>query len=282
MASVRIDDEDYFTDQLQAWAVPDTVKNRLARGGFKTISLLAHAIPSLEHLEPFLVSVLGRPAGSDPAAPLFTPEAASLRRVVKECISQVSPAGSSAIATPSPGTAVPKKSLDAADINKLVQDFQGKYPSELLRPDIMPSRAFLSAVKDAVSSDHMRWFSWRVRTSEADGVAFTERRRPRTDSQMLASLLAPSAEEEFLIDIPMQAPMESVVRKFFDRLCIALAMLDACHLLPLRKLMEKFVGLATMVPIDRTLRGPTLPRSWKRIAPCGWRSGLCNETTNGL
>ncbi|CAE6949854.1 unnamed protein product [Symbiodinium natans] len=110
----------------------------------------------------------------------------------------------------------------------------------------MPSRAFLSAVKDSVSSDHMRWFSWRVRTSEADEVAFAERRRPRTDSQMLASLLAPSAEEEFLIDIPMQAPVESVVRKFFDRLCVALAMLDACHLLPLCKLMEKFVGLATM------------------------------------
>ena len=52
--------------------------------------------------------------------------------------------------------------------------------------------------------------------------------------------------------------MESVIRRYLDRMSYALALLDACHLLTLKKLSEKFVGLAMTVPLDRSLRGPTL------------------------
>ena len=78
--------------------------------------------------------------------------------------------------------AVAKPKLQAADVATLVADFGRKYPSELLRPEVMPSVTFLGLVKEAVDNKQVSWVSWRLRTSEADEQALTERRKPRTDS----------------------------------------------------------------------------------------------------
>ncbi|CAE7784998.1 unnamed protein product [Symbiodinium sp. CCMP2592] len=254
-SSVMLDDPAAFTGLLTRWAVPDVVKDKLHDAGYNTMALLAHALPSLDDLEAFVEALLGRAAGMDPTVPIFSPEAAALRRVLKECVNLAGPAGASSPAAPTPAAARPK--LQAADVNSLVVEFSRKYPSELLRPEVMPSLSFLNAVKDAVDSKQLSWISWRLRTSESDEQALTERCKPRTDSQMLQSLLGP-VSDELVVDVPQNLPLESVIRRYLDRMSYALAVLDACHLLTLKKLSEKFVSLATAVPIDRSLRGPTL------------------------
>ncbi|CAE7307255.1 unnamed protein product [Symbiodinium sp. CCMP2592] len=254
-SAVMLDDPAAFTGLLTRWAVPDAVKDKLHDAGYNTMALLAHALPSLDDLEAFVESLLGRAVGADPTVPIFSPEAAALRRVLKECINLAGPAGASSPAAPTPAAVRPK--LQAADVQSLVVEFSRKYPSELLRPEVMPSLPFLNAVKDAVDSKQLSWISWRLRTSESDEQALTERRKPRTDSQMLQSLLGP-VSDELVVDVPQHLPLESVIRRYPDRMSYALAVLDACHLLTLKKLSEKFVSLATATPIDRSLRGPTL------------------------
>ncbi|CAE7451467.1 unnamed protein product [Symbiodinium sp. CCMP2592] len=254
-STVMLDDPAAFTGLLTRWAVPDAVKDKLHDAGYNTMALLAHALPSLDDLEAFVESLLGRAVGADPTVPIFSPEAAALRRVLKECINLAGPAGASSPAAPTPAAARPK--LQSADVQSLVVEFSRKYPSELLRPEVMPSLPFLNAVKDAVDSKQLSWISWRLRTSESDEQALTERRKPRTDSQMLQSLLGP-VSDELVVDVPQHLPLESVIRRYLDRMSYALAVLDACHLLTLKKLSEKFVSLATAIPIDRSLRGPTL------------------------
>ncbi|CAE7286514.1 unnamed protein product [Symbiodinium sp. CCMP2592] len=223
-SAVMLDDPAAFTGLLTRWAVPDAVKDKLHDAGYNTMALLAHALPSLDDLEAFVESWLGRAVGADPTVPIFSPEAAALRRVLKECINLAGPAGASSPAAPTP---------------------------------VMPSLPFLNAVKDAVDSKQLSWISWRLRTSESDEQALTERRKPRTDLQMLQSLLGP-VSDELVVDVPQHLPLESVIRRYLDRVSYALAVLDACHLLTLKKLSEKFVSLATAIPIDRSLRGPTL------------------------
>ena len=253
--SIMLDDPAAFTNLLARWAVPDAVQVKLRDAGYSTVALLAHALPSLEDLEAFLESLLGRAPGSDPLIPIFSPEAAALRRIIKECVNLASPSSTGPVHAPNPAVAKPK--LQAADVATLVADFGRKYPSELLRPEVMPSVTFLGLVKEAVDNKQVSWVSWRLRTSEADEQALTERRKPRTDSQLLHSLLSPISDE-LVVEIPQHLPMESVIRRYLDRMSYALALLDACHLLTLKKLSEKFVGLAMTVPLDRSLRGPTL------------------------
>eukprot|EP00439_Symbiodinium_sp_Y106_P035901 s6644_g4.t1 len=118
--SIMLDDPAAFTNLLARWAVPDAVQVKLRDAGYSTVALLAHALPSLEDLQAFLESLLGRAPGSDPLIPIFSPEAAALRR--------------------------------AADVATLVADFGRKYPSELLRPEVMPSITFLGLVKEAVDN----------------------------------------------------------------------------------------------------------------------------------
>ena len=251
----KLDDRDAFANLLERWCVPPEVRQKLQDSGFCTIALLAHALPGVEHLEDFLENLLGRAPGSDPTTPVFSPQAAALRRLVKECLRLAEP-GSPAVPT-SPLGAAAKNRLQSADVAKLVAEFGKKYPSELLSPDLMPSLSFLNLVKEAVDANQICWISWRLRTSQADEEAFTEKRRPRTDSAMLQALLTP-AQDDLMVDVPRHLPLESVVRRYLDRMSVALALLDACHLLALKKFAEKFAGLATAVPIDRSLRGPSL------------------------
>ncbi|CAE7316944.1 unnamed protein product, partial [Symbiodinium microadriaticum] len=139
----------------------------------------------------------------------------------------------------------------------MLTDFQRKYPSELISPEILPSLSFLNLLHEAVESKQISWISWRLRTSQSDEQAMTEKRRPRTDSALLQSLLS-TQQDELVVDVPRHLPLESVLRRYLDRLSVALSLLDACHLLTLKKMSEKFISLATAVPLDRSLRGPTL------------------------
>lgn len=279
----KLDDRDAFANLLERWCVPPEVRQKLQDSGFCTIALLAHALPGVEHLEDFLENLLGRAPGSDPTTPVFSPQAAALRRLVKECLRLAEP-GSPAVPT-SPLGAAAKNRLQSADVAKLVAEFGKKYPSELLSPDLMPSLSFLNLVKEAVDANQICWISWRLRTSQADEEAFTEKRRPRTDSAMLQALLTP-AQDDLMVDVPRHLPLESVVRRYLDRMSVALALLDACHLLALKKFAEKFAGLATAVPIDRSLRGPSLAEAmdadrviWSAVAALqreyGWSLHDC-------
>ena len=81
----KLDDRDAFANLLERWCVPPEVRQKLQDSGFCTIALLAHALPGVEHLEDFLENLLGRAPGSDPTTPVFSPQAAALRRLVKEC-----------------------------------------------------------------------------------------------------------------------------------------------------------------------------------------------------
>ncbi|CAE7256654.1 unnamed protein product [Symbiodinium microadriaticum] len=128
---LKVDDREAFQQLLDRWAAPEPVRRRLDQAGFNTVALLAHALPSLDVLEAFIESLLGRPEGSDPT-------------------------------------------------------------------------------------------------------------------------------DDLVVDVPRHLPLESVLRRYLDRLSVALSLLDACHLLTLKKMSEKFISLATAVPLDRSLRGPTL------------------------
>ena len=61
--AVRVDDTVFLDSSLVAWGVPETVRQALAAKGFTTMSLIAHALPSSDHLESFVDLVLGRPEG---------------------------------------------------------------------------------------------------------------------------------------------------------------------------------------------------------------------------
>ena len=152
----------------------------------------------------------------------------------------------------------PRHKLSSSDIAALRTAFCSKYTSEFLRPEVMPSAAFLFEVKEMTGAKLITWVPWRHRTSEADECAFLERRKPRTDRQLVASLLGEAPEEEFLASVPSSGPLESAIRRFCELFANALALLDACHLLQLRKLQEKFISLAIAQPTDRSLRSPVL------------------------
>ncbi|OLP74134.1 hypothetical protein AK812_SmicGene46417, partial [Symbiodinium microadriaticum] len=248
---VKVDDREAFQQLLDRWATPEQVRRRLDQAGFNTVALLAHALPSLDALEAFIESLLGRPDGSDPTAPLFSPEAASLRRIVKECHRSTQPHPAAGVDLTS--TQGPKNKLAASDLSDMLTDFQRKYPSELISPEILPSLSFLNLLHEAVESKQISWISWRLRTSQSDEQAMTEKRRPRTDSALLQSLLS-TQQDELVVDVPRHLPLESVLRRYLDRLSVALSLLDACHLLTLKKMSEKFISLATAVPLDRSLR----------------------------
>ena len=257
--AVRIDDASFFEAALESWGVPQAVKEKLLAKGYTTMSLVAHALPAPDQLESFVISVLGRPSGLAPEDPVISPAASALRRVVKECTAAASnsPAIPSIGGLPSGTVLAAKPKLAAADVTKLVTDFHNKYPSEFLRPETMPSLSLLLRVKDGLDSKNLGWIPWRFRTSEQE-EAVVERRRPRTEVAMLSSLLAAHEPEPCQASVPSGGPLEPTLRRFFGILCTAIALLDGMHLLPLRKMMEKFVDLAIKIPDDKTLRGPLL------------------------
>ncbi|CAE7378217.1 unnamed protein product, partial [Symbiodinium necroappetens] len=226
--------------------------------GSNSMALLAFAVPDSDSLEHFIVSIVGRPLGSDPSAPLLTADAAALRRLYHLCKSECAGIGPS-----NPASIVPavsgKKSLSKEEIAELMQKFMKAYPSELVRADIMPSSPFLMVVREHLDAGRFSWIPWRLRSSASDEEQFLERRRPRTDAKLLTRLLQEGQpEEECVASVPQSGPVEPIVRRFWDLLIYAIALNDGAHLLHLRKAAKKFLSIALATPSDRNMRPPSL------------------------
>ena len=121
--------------------------------------------------------------------------------------------------------------------------------------------AFLSLVKDAVESRTLSWFPWKRRSSEADELEYSDHRRPRTDKQLIRSILA---DGDVAFDnlpeakVDTGGPIESVLTKFQVVLANALAMTGACHLVVIKRFHLKFLEIALTKPRDQNLRPPSL------------------------
>eukprot|EP00438_Fugacium_kawagutii_P024615 Skav227274 [mRNA] locus=scaffold3803:105876:109202:- [translate_table: standard] len=125
----------------------------------------------------------------------------------------------------------------------------------------MPSTSFLSLLKEQVDAHCLSWIPWKSRTSEADELRFTETRRPKTDNQLLKTLLASTDDVDPIgpeAVINHNDSIEVVVSKCQAILSIALAMLGCAHLLVLKRFHSKFLDLAIAKPRDSHLRCPSL------------------------
>ncbi|CAE7588581.1 unnamed protein product, partial [Symbiodinium necroappetens] len=257
-APPRHDDPAYFQKRCEDMSLPAGLLDTLVDKGFNSMALLAFAVPDSDSLEHFIVSIVGRPLGSDPSAPLLTADAAALRRLYHLCKTECAGVGPSAPASIVPA-ASGKKSLSKEEIAELMQKFMKAYPSELVRADIMPSSPFLMIVREHLDAGRFSWIPWRLCSSASDEEQFLERRRPRTDAKLLTRLLQEGQpEEECIASIPQSGPVEPIVRRFWDLLMYAIALNDGAHLLHLRKAAEKFLSIALATPSDRNMRPPSL------------------------
>ncbi|CAE7336338.1 unnamed protein product, partial [Symbiodinium microadriaticum] len=144
-APPRHDDPAYFQKRCEDMSLPSGLLDTLVDKGFNSMALLAFAVPDSDSLEHFIVSIVGRPLGSDPSAPLLTADAAALRRLYHLCKTECAGIGLSTPASILP-TASGKKALSKEEIAELMQKIMKAYPSELVRADIMPSSPFLMVV----------------------------------------------------------------------------------------------------------------------------------------
>ncbi|CAE7824561.1 unnamed protein product, partial [Symbiodinium sp. KB8] len=257
-APPRHDDPAFFQKRCEDMSLPSGLLDTLVDKGFNSMALLAFAVPDSDSLEHFIVSIVGRPLGADPSAPLLTADAAALRRLYHLCKTECAGVGPSAPSCISPVASV-KKILSKEEVAELMQKFMKAYPSELVRSDVMPSCPFLLLVREHLEAGKFSWIPWRLRSSASDEEQFLERRRPRTDAKLLTRLLQEGQpEEECIASVPQSGPVEPIVRRFWDLLMYAIALNDGAHLLHLRKAAEKFISIALATPSDRNMRPPSL------------------------
>ena len=256
--SHRLDDPSALLSLLQQWTAPPEVKSRLEASGFTTLGLLGHALPSADKEDSFIITVLGL----DPNNPalLHSAAAACLRRLLAAAhdLCPSAPAASPSALPPASAPAAVVK-LSPTDVQALRQKFQASYPGELLTPEAMPAPEFLSALQHTFTSGASPWLPWRSRCTEADAISWHDSRRPRSDRQLLRTLL--EAEEEMpgpTAFVPQSGPVEPTVRKALSVFATALAMLDKVHLLVIKRFNDKFLSFALAVPSDSSLRGPSL------------------------
>ena len=238
--------------------MPSIQIEHIVTSGYTTIALLTHGVHDESKMEEFVEYPSLIPAGEHFGA--FSPQSASIRRVLKECISRCVQSGRES-STESSITPLVKSKLSMVDVGALRADFCPNYPGELLTSQSMPSLSFLSILKEAIDGNCLAWVPWKSRTSEADEQAFLEHRRPRNERQLLRSLL--SEGESALHDQPEavinhQLSPEVVVTRFQGLLSTALAMLGQAHLLVLKRFHAKFLEIALLKPRDQHLRSPSL------------------------
>ena len=188
----------------------------------------------------------------------FSSQTSSPQRLVKDCVEKGHGSGRAFPPEPAPATA-PKSKLSAAEVRGVKQSFSQSYPGELLTPASTPSASFLTLVKDATDSNTLGWIPWKSRTSEQDELDYIETRRPRNDRHLLKTIMDEGSA--VLYDAPeavfqSNAPVEVVLPKFQGLLSTALAMVNAAHLLVLKRFHNNFFLLATARPRDSNLRAP--------------------------
>ncbi|OLP79315.1 hypothetical protein AK812_SmicGene40408 [Symbiodinium microadriaticum] len=257
-APPRHDDPAFFQKRCEDMCLPSGLLDTLVDKGFNSMALLAFAVPDSDSLEHFIVSIVGRPLGADPSAPLLTADAAALRRLYHLCKTECAGVGPSSPSSIAP-VASAKRTLSREEVAELMQKFMKAYPSELVRSDVMPSSPLLLLVREHLEAKKFSWVPWRLRSSASDEEQFLERRRPRTDAKLLTRLLQEGQpEEECIASVPQSGPVEPIVRRFWDLLMYAIALNDRAHLLHLRKAAEKFISIALATPSDRNMRPPSL------------------------
>ena len=149
--------------------------------------------------------------------------------------------------------------ITAAEFLSLRKDYLSKYPGDLLMPNNTPSLDFLSLIRQHHLSGQSVWLPWRQRTSEYDHLQWKESRRPRSDRQMLRSLLdMPDEVSAPTFSFNVNGPSEAVLRRCLDLFAISLAMLNLVHLATIKRFNDKFITLALQVPTDNTLHPPAL------------------------
>ena len=260
----RLDDPSALADFLSSISAPDTLAAAIKSAGFHTLGSLAFALsdPSDPDEVMQFIRVILKISDADATA-TFRPDVSCLRRTILEACSIAPPRAASANAPsqlPSPAPAASgSNKLNATEFLALRKDYLQKYPSELLTPANTPSVEMLSLIKQHHEAGQSVWVAWRHRTSESDFLQWEESRRPRSDRQMLRSLLdMPNQVEGPTFNFRLDGPSESVLRRCLDLFATALALLDLVHLATIKRFNDKFFTLATTPPSDTSLRAPVL------------------------
>ena len=176
LQSSPLDDPASFRALMIECHMPSIQIEHIVTSGYTTIALLAHGVHDESKMEEFVEYLSVVPAGETFST--FSPRSASIRRVLKECISRCVQSGRDSNTETSAAPLV-KSKLSMADVKTLRADFCQNYPGELLTPQSMPSLSFLSILKEAIDGNCLAWVPWKNRTSESDEQAFLEHRRPR-------------------------------------------------------------------------------------------------------
>ena len=247
----RLDDPSVLEALLTQYSAPDDLAAKLKSAGYNTLSALVFAAPE----------VADEPAPSE----LTTPACSAVRRLLMEArlllpgVPPASPAAASASPTAPliPQPAVPR--LTSAELSQLRTDFTAAYPGELLNSATTPCLEMCSAIKHLHDSSCSPWLPWRQRASEADRAAWSESRRPRSDGQLLRALLTDESEPQGPTSAAgLNGPLESVLRRNLSLFATALAMTKITHLITIKRFTDKFISTALAVPLDPSLRPPTL------------------------
>ena len=133
------------------------------------------------------------------------------------------------------------------------------YPEEILSPANTPSVEFLSRLRSELDKPTTLWVPWHFRASEQDLQNFYDTRRPPSDNQILRHILDGVPEPVAAQTTAMvSGPVEPALRRHCGLLVTALAFLGDLHLRPGKTFMEAFISTAAAVPLDSTLRPPSL------------------------
>ena len=186
-----MDDHGSFRALMNDCGVSSVQIEHIVAMGQNPVALLAHAVPEPDQLEPFVEHISLVPMGEE--FQKFSPQTASLRRLVKECVEKVMQSGRHFPPEP-PASAPVKFKLSVAEVKDMKQVFQQTYPGELLTAATTPSVAFLAMVKEAHDTNTLGWIPWKSRTPEQDELDYTENRKPRNDRQLLRTLLSEGSE----------------------------------------------------------------------------------------
>lgn len=251
--SMPVDDSESFLALMNECKVPQDQADKLLREGLSTISLFGHACPDADRSEAFIEHISCIPDGGE--FQLFSAQSAALRRLHARCVSLLAEAGCQQghVQQPVGSSAPTKPRLTVADVKSMREKFMRAYPGELLGPTVSPSISFLQILKDQLDMGNLSWIPWKSRTSESNELEYLERRRPRSDGQLLRSLLssdAQLAEDGPENPVAMNGNPELVLSKVQQLLSNALAMLDEARLLVLKRFHNRFLEIAVQKPSD--------------------------------
>ena len=225
--------------------------------GFTSVPLIGYAATT-DNLEALVEHLC--PVSDGETFLSFSPMASAVRRLIKACMDLIQDSPQAPSVPASPNEAPPKLKFTVAEYRALKEQFCQQYPGELLAPQTTPSFHCICLLRDQLDSSGSLWLPWKARTSELDEQIYQERRRPRSDTQLLKSLLndqethqGPEAHYSTSDNVDMVLP------RFQTILVNALGILGKGHLLILKRFSSKFFEVATTKPQDPALRPPTLP-----------------------